>query len=208
MPALVACAALALTVSLAACHDKIPVASDSADSVIVIELDPDSGSVASQTFRQRRPKENFHYGVTEQEGYPRLISISYAVATRGAAWDGVSLGVTCIGDSLWLNIGNLPWQEQNRGTLLITLDDQPPLAEDLYLGRTNIHHVDHIEKTSSAELDEDLWYDRLRSAKTLTIGLLDSDLEPATFDLTRFFGTPFQEEIDNCAESSVSVKRR
>ena len=118
------------------------------------------------------------------------------------------MNISCIVGSLSLRIGNLPWQEQNRGTLLITLDDQPPLAEDMYLHRINIYHRNDMEKTSSADLEDDVWYERLRSAETLTIGLLNSDLEPVTFDLTRFFGTPLQDEFDNCSESSVSAPQR
>ena len=196
-------AAALVLITLTACHDDIPDERDDAVPLAVVEVDPDSGQAAPQV-RYLRPKESLSYGVTEQGNYPRFTSVSYRVASEGAAWDGVSLTIICIGDSRSLRIGSLPWQEQNRGTLLLTLDDQPPLAEDVYLTRSDIHHFGgRIEKTSTADLSDAVWYERLRSAKTLTIGLLDSDLVPPTFDLTRLFSTPFQDEVDNCTNTTT-----
>ena len=56
-------------------------------------------------------------------------------------------------------------------------------------------------------LEGDAWYERLRAAESLTIELLDSDLTPVTFDLTRFFSTPLQDEIDDCVKSDSDGRR-
>lgn len=195
-------AATLVLITLTACHDDIPDERDDAVPLAVVEVDPDSEWPWNS--RNRQQQESLSYGVTEQGDYPRFTSVSYRIASEGAAWDGVSLTIICIGGSRSLRIGSLPWQEQNRGTLLLTLDDQPPLAEDVYLTRSDIHHLEgRIEKTSTADLSDAVWYERLRSAKTLKIGLLDSDLVPPTFDLTRLFSTPFQDELDNCTSTTT-----
>ena len=100
-----------------------------------------------------------------------------------------------------LSLSSLPWTGENRGTLLIGLDDRPPLAKDVYLQRYDTYGPSGRGERASTQLDEARWYDRLRSANTLTITLAGSDLDPVTFDLTRLFGTPLQDDIDNCAES-------
>ena len=83
-------------------------------------------------------------------------------------------------------------------------DDLPPLEEDVYLRRyTTYGPYGRDGEQASAQLDEASWYDRLRSANTLTITLAGSNFDAVTFDLTRLFGTPLQGEIDECAPSTV-----
>ncbi len=207
VPAFTAIAALLLALSLAACHDEIPIQEDNGAPASVSVTTPTPDKATTPAIRNRQQGEVFAYGTTEQTNAPKLTHVSLAIASRGAAWDGVELAVGCIDEEVrWISISNLPWEERNRGTLLMTVDDQPSVAEDVYLKRIDIHHLEGREKSASADLDDAVWYEQLRSAKSLTIELLDSEVEPVTFDLSRFFGTPLQEDIDNCLRANVSAK--
>ncbi len=193
-------AALALVALLAACHDEIPVEPDNVVSATAQESDTDSERPS--TPGNQRPQEWLSYGVTEQHDTERTTYVRYQVASHGAAWNGVFLSIIC-GYGRHISIGDLPWLKQEQSILLISLDDQPPLAEEVQLHRYDVYSPDGHSEAASLQLDSAVWYAQLRSAHTMTIELLDSDLEPVTFDLVRFFGTPLQNEIEDCPDSTV-----
>jgi hypothetical protein len=88
--------------------------------------------------------------------------------------------------------------------LLIGLDDRPPLVEDVYLKRHKTYGPTGQDgERTSTQLDDARLYEQLRSARTLTIRLSDSDLDPVVFDLIRLFGTPLQAELDECMPSTA-----
>lgn len=191
--------------ALTACHDDIPTKPDVTVSAAVDGSDSNPDQKGSRTARDRRPPELLSYGVTEQDGFPRSTHVQYWVNRPGLEWEGVSLHLSC-GGGRWLLISNLPWEGQNRAILLISLDDLPAQKEYVHLQRYDVYSRDGHSEAASFQLDDNVWYEQLRSANTLTIELLDSDLDPVTFDLTRLFGTPFQDEIDNCAESETTSR--
>lgn len=195
-------AGLLALAALTACHDDIPIQSDFTGSVATDESDSNSEQEGLRISGDRRSQEYLSYGISEQDGFPSSINVIYAVNSTGLAWDGVSLHLTC-GLGRGLSISNLPWEGERRATLLISLDALPPHAEDVRLQRYDVYSPDGHTEAASIQLDEAVWYQQLRSAETLTIELPDSDLEPTTFDLTRLFGTPLQDEIDNCADSEA-----
>lgn len=198
-------AGLLALAALTACHDEIPIQSDFIGSVATDESDTNSEQEGLRTSGDRRSQEYLSYGISEQDGFPNSIHVIYAVNRTGLAWDGVSLHLTC-GLGRGLSIANLPWEGERRATLLISLDAHPPQAEDVRLHRYDAFSPDGHTEAASIQLDDAVWYERLRSAETLTIELPDSDLGPATFNLTRLFGTPLQGEIDNCAESEAASR--
>ena len=104
----------------------------------------------------------------------------------------------------------MPWLGQERVTLLLSLDNQPPQTEQVQLQRYVQYSPEGQEHMASVQLDDATWYERLRSAETLTIESVDSELSllPVSFDLTRLFGTPLQDDIESCNESSVSNSGR
>lgn len=196
-------AGLLVLATLTACHDDIPVHADFTGSVATDESDTNSEQEGLRVSRERRPQEFLSYGITEQDGFPNSIHVRYSVNRTGPSWEGVALHLTC-GQGRVLSISNLPWAGERHATLLISLDALPPQAEDVRLHRYDSYSPDGHTEAASTQLDDAVWYQRLRSAETLTIELPDSDLDPTTFDLTRLFGTPLQGEIDNCAESEAT----
>jgi len=210
-PTLTAAIAVLLAVALAACHDEIPAASDGADASATTadsaSTDPvaDSTDAESQALEHRQQEELLSYGVSEQSGFPPIIHVNYWVGNGVRPWDGVSLNLTCSTSQVLVISGLSPRTEKNRATLVIRVDDQPVDTLDVWLRRNRSYGPDGQTEVASYQLDEAGWYERLRSAQRLTIRLLDSDQKPATFDLTRLFGTPFQDDIDNCGQSSVSA---
>ncbi len=201
LAALAAC--LLALAALAACHDDIPTQRDFTVSAAVDGSGSNPDQEGSRTSRDRQPEELLSYGVTEQDGFPRSTHVRYWVNRPGPEWEGVSLTLSC-GGGRWLLVSNLPWEGQNSAALLISLDDLPAQKEYVHLQRYDVYSRDGHSEAASFQLDDNIWYEQLRSANTLTIELLDSDLDPVTFDLTRLFGTPFQDEIDNCAESETT----
>lgn len=193
-------AGLLALAALTACHDEIPTQPDATVSAAVDGSGSNPDQEGSRTSRDRQPEELLSYGVTEQDGFPRSTQVMYWVNRLGPEWEGVSLTLGC-GGGRWLLISNLPWEGQKSAALLISLDDLPAHKEYVHLQRYDVYSRDGHGEAASFQLDDNVWYEQLRSANTLTIELLDSDLDPLTFDLTRLFGTPFQDDIDNCAES-------
>ena len=207
-------AAVVLAAAQAACHDEIPVAPDSPTAAAVAntsaDTDPTPTSVqaASVTIQHREQDWALSYGVSEQPRWLPFTHVTYAVASGGAPWDGVSLHLSCTGQRS-LSIGNMrPGSDASHATLLVLLDDRPVQAVDVFLRRFPSYSPDGQDERVSFQLDDAAWYERLRSAERLTIRLLDSDQDSITFDLTRLFGTLFQDEIDNCGESSVTAPDR
>ena len=208
-------AALALVACLAACRDEIPTQEVIADSLITSEPASVQQSESSRSLIDRQPSELLNWGVSEQRTAQgadmRLIHVSYSVNSAGGpAWDGVNLNLDCFdGTVRALTLSNLPWPGQSHDTLLIGLDDQPSLAEDVYLQRYSTYGPDGRDGEQAAtQLDESPWYERLRSARTLTITLSSAEIEPVVFDLTRLFGTPLQEELDDCTLQTVQSRSR
>ena len=186
---------------LTACHDDIPHERDAAESAGIVRTDPDSAQARS--FDGSGQSEMLSYGVTEQRNLPPNIYVTYRVNRGGPAWEGVSLHMNC-GHGRSIVISHLPWPGHVRAVLRIGLDDAPEEVEEVSLQRYEVYSPDGQEERASVQLDDAVWYERMRSAETLTVELVDSGLEPASFDLTRLFGTPFQDQIDNCAEWTVT----
>ena len=211
IPSLIVITALLLAVAVAACHDEIPAASDIADGPAgrVDSASPHliAGSTAaeSQALEHRQQEELLSYGVSEQSGFPPIISVNYWVGNGVKPWDGVSLNLSCSTSQVLVISGLSPRTEKNRATLVVRVDDQPVDTLDVWLRRHRSYGPDGQTEVASSQLDEAGLYERWRSAQRLTIRLLDSDQVPATFDLTRFFGTPFQDDIDNCGQPSVAA---
>ena len=202
-------AAALVLITLTACHDDIPEQDDVAARVSSGERAHASEPESSRDPFNRQPSEAMNWGVNEQRALGadiRSLHVSYSVNNAGGwAWEGVSLRLHCFGGTdRTLSLSNLPWTGENRGTLLIGLDNRPPLEEDVYFQRYTTYGPSGRDgEQASAQLDEASWYDRLRSANTLTITLAGSNFDAVTFDLTRLFGTPLQGEIDECAPSTV-----
>lgn len=188
-----------LVALLAACHDEIPVQRE-ADQSAAAQA-PYSNSDWPWTPGNRQPSEALNWGVSEQGADLRFVHVSHSVNTAGGlAWDGVDFTIDCFDGSVrTLSLSGLPWPGQNRATLLISLDDQSPRMEDVLLNRYTTYGPHYpAGEQASTQLDDSRWYEPLRSAKTLTIMLADSEMDPVVFDLTRLFGTPLQNEIDEC----------
>ena len=149
------------------------------------------------------------YGATEDGSGQRYMFVTYWPNIDGPPLAGSSLSLKCsVGRQIWIE--NLPWLGQERVTLLFSLDNQPPQAEQVQLQRYVHYPPEGREHMAFVQLDDATWYERLRSAQTLTIELVDSELSllPVSFDLTRLFGTPLQDEIDECTPPTVQRRTR
>ena len=205
-------AATLVLITLTACHDEIPSQRDNlavapaADTSADPAPTPISAQAAPVTIQHRKQAAILSYGASEHARLPRATYVTYSVSRGGVLWDGVSLLVSCTGLRS-LSINNLrPRSDDAQATLLVVLDDHPAQVVDVFLRRYQSYSPDGQGEIVSFQLDDAVWYERLRSAEKLTIRLLDSDQDPVTFDLTRLFSTVFQDEIDNCAESETTSR--
>ena len=207
IPAIVA--ALILITLFAACHDEIPVQRDT-DRSAAAQV-PDSNSDWPWTPGNRQPSAILNWGVSEQSAGLRSVYVSYSVNPAGGQpWHGVDFTLSCVdGTVRTLSLSRLPWTGQSRATLLISLNGQSSRTEDVFLYRYTTYGPDDPSgEQASTQLDDSRWYEPLQSAKTLTIMLADSEMDPVAFDLTRLFGTPLQDEIDECTLPTAGWRSR
>jgi len=199
-------AALALTFFLVACHDEIPVQRDCLESRISTDSDsPASAQADSPTFEHHDQEALLSYGVSEQPRFPPIIHLEYSILGGGDLWDAVSMHLFCNHQLAITFTGFTLRTDENHAALLVLIDDQPMQTVSVPLDLQPWYTPDGVFERASFQLDGAQWYDRLRSAKKMTVRLLASDQDPVTFDLTRLFGTPFQDDIDNCGQPSVSA---
>jgi len=196
LTALTAIAALLLPLTLAACHDEIPVY----EGQVVQGPDTEQAQVLVAEFV---PASYFSYSISEAPNQGRGLHIRYQVPVVGALWNGISLEVSC-GAWTQISLGNFPWQAASSGTVTFSVDGQPRVSEEVALRLAGVPvnvGSDEVEPSTTAVLDFVDWYQVLRSSESLVVQLDGSAVDPVVFDLTRVFSTSLQDELDACAAS-------
>lgn len=204
-PLAVLIAVLLALAGLTACHDDIPTAVGGVGGVGALDAGVEQAASFSIS-HQERQQGALNYGVTEQDNvpWPTSYHASYSVVDGETAYSFVSLQLHCWDQREMYIDGLRPSTDLSRATLLILLDDLPVQTEDVLLQRFELYGPDGPEPRTSIPLDGPAWYERLRERTTLTVQLLGSDQDPVTFDLSSLFGTPLQDEFDNCADATLS----